>query len=96
MRRYGCNRDGIDADRVVEIEPAFADVRGEIAGATYTAEDESGDSLNSRRISRTCANDLGRLTIRALRQAIDEELREPEPLMNVELRPEQQRRVALQ
>jgi D-amino-acid dehydrogenase len=45
MRRYGCHREVIDADRVVEIEPAFADARHEIAGATYTAEDESGDAL---------------------------------------------------
>lgn len=45
MRKYGCNRTVIDADQVVEIEPAFADVRGEIAGATYTPEDESGDAF---------------------------------------------------
>lgn len=45
MRRYGCNREVIDAGRVVEIEPALADRRAEIAGATYTAEDESGDAL---------------------------------------------------
>jgi D-amino-acid dehydrogenase len=55
MRRYGCNREVIDADRVVEIEPAFADRRDEIAGATYTAEDESGDALKfTQNLARVC------------------------------------------
>src|SRR5690242_11801521 len=55
MRRYGCQREVIDADRVVEIEPAFADVRGEIAGATYTAEDESGDALKfTQNLAQVC------------------------------------------
>jgi len=57
MRRYGCNREVIDADRVVEIEPAFADKRDEIAGATYTAEDESGDALKfTQNLARVCEN----------------------------------------
>jgi D-amino-acid dehydrogenase len=55
MRRYGCNREVIDADRVVEIEPAFADKRGDIAGATFTAEDESGDALKfTQNLARVC------------------------------------------
>jgi D-amino-acid dehydrogenase len=45
MRKYGCERRVIDADQVVEIEPAFAEKRDEIVGATYTAADESGDAL---------------------------------------------------
>jgi D-amino-acid dehydrogenase len=45
MRKYGCNRTVIDRDRVIEIEPAFAEARDQIVGATYTAEDESGDAL---------------------------------------------------
>ena len=45
MRKHGCNRMVIDADRVVEIEPAFAERRHLIAGATYTPEDESGDAF---------------------------------------------------
>lgn len=44
MRRYGCDRRVIDADEVVAIEPAFADHRADIAGATFTADDESGDA----------------------------------------------------
>ena len=45
MRRYGCDRRVIDADEVVAIEPAFAEHRADIAGATFTADDESGDAL---------------------------------------------------
>jgi len=44
MRRYGCNRTVIDRKRVLEIEPAFVDGIEDIVGATYTAEDESGDA----------------------------------------------------
>ncbi|RDV05356.1 D-amino acid dehydrogenase [Undibacter mobilis] len=55
MRRYGCERTVIDADKVVEIEPAFAGKRHEIAGATYTAADESGDALNfTQNLSLVC------------------------------------------
>jgi len=45
MRKYGCNRTVIAKDRVVEIEPALAEGGRDIVGATYTAEDESGDAL---------------------------------------------------
>jgi len=44
MRRYGCHRTVVDRQRVLEIEPAFADRIDDIVGATYTAEDESGDA----------------------------------------------------
>lgn len=44
MQDLGCDRQIIDADRAVEIEPALAPIRHRIAGATYTAEDESGDA----------------------------------------------------
>ncbi len=55
MRKFGCNRVVIDADKVVEIEPAFAEKRGEIAGATFTAEDESGDALKfTQELARVC------------------------------------------
>lgn len=43
MRQYGCHREVIDARRAVEIEPALATAQHRIVGATYTAEDESGD-----------------------------------------------------
>ncbi len=55
MRRYGCNRTVIDADKVIEIEPAFAGQRHLIAGATYTAEDESGDAFKfTQGLARIC------------------------------------------
>jgi len=44
MRRLGCERRVIDADEAVRIEPALAHIRPQLAGATYTAEDESGDA----------------------------------------------------
>jgi D-amino-acid dehydrogenase len=44
MRKYGCNRNPVNRERIVEIEPAFADSINDIIGATYTAEDESGDA----------------------------------------------------
>ena len=44
MRALGCDRRVISADEAVRIEPALASVRGQLAGATYTAEDESGDA----------------------------------------------------
>ncbi len=44
MREYGCQREIVDARRAVELEPALLHARDRIAGATYTAEDESGDA----------------------------------------------------
>jgi D-amino-acid dehydrogenase len=55
MRRWGCNRQVIDADGVVEIEPAFARSRLNIVGATYTADDESGDALKyTQQLAEIC------------------------------------------
>jgi D-amino-acid dehydrogenase len=55
MRKYGCEREVIDADRVVEIEPAFAEKRNEIVGATYTVADESGDALKfTQALAQVC------------------------------------------
>lgn len=44
MRQLGCDRQVISADDAVAIEPALAHIRPQLAGATYTAEDESGDA----------------------------------------------------
>lgn len=44
MRELGCDREVIDAEQAVQIEPALQPVRHRIAGATYTADDESGDA----------------------------------------------------
>ena len=44
MRQLGCERHIISADEAVRIEPALAHIRPQLAGATFTAEDESGDA----------------------------------------------------
>ena len=44
MRGIGCDREVIDQDRILELEPAFRHSIGSIVGATYTATDESGDA----------------------------------------------------
>jgi D-amino-acid dehydrogenase len=44
MRELGCDRRVISADEAVRLEPALRHVRPQLAGATYTAEDESGDA----------------------------------------------------
>ena len=43
MRQLGCERRVISADEAVRIEPALASIRPQLAGATYTAADESGN-----------------------------------------------------
>ena len=56
MRELGCDRQVIDANRAVELEPALKDVRQRIAGATYTADDESGDARKfTQALARRCA-----------------------------------------
>ncbi|MCE2657545.1 MAG: D-amino acid dehydrogenase [Rubrivivax sp.] len=52
MRALGCDRRVISADEAVRLEPALAHIRPQLAGATYTAEDESGDA---NRFTRTLA-----------------------------------------
>jgi D-amino-acid dehydrogenase len=55
MRQLGCERQVISADEAVRIEPALSHIRPQLAGATYTAEDESGDAnLFVRELARLC------------------------------------------
>ena len=55
MRELGCDRQVISTDRVLELEPALAHIKSRIAGATYTAEDESGDAkLFTRSLVELC------------------------------------------
>lgn len=44
MRALGCDRRVISADEAVRIEPALRHIHPQLAGATFTAEDESGDA----------------------------------------------------
>ena len=74
MRALGCDRRVISADEAVRIEPALTHVRPQLAGATYTAEDESGDAnLFARELVKLCEADgvkfLMNHTITALREA---------------------------
>ncbi|MDZ7861702.1 D-amino acid dehydrogenase [Acidovorax sp.] len=55
MRQLGCARQVISADEAMRIEPALAHIRPQLAGATYTAEDESGDANTfTRELARLC------------------------------------------
>lgn len=74
MRELGCERRVISADEAVRIEPGLAHVRAQLAGATYTAEDESGDANRfARELVRLCERNGVRFlmshTITALREA---------------------------
>lgn len=56
MRKYGCDRNPVGRERILEIEPAFADRVDAIVGATYTAEDESGDAHKyTQQLAAVCA-----------------------------------------
>jgi D-amino-acid dehydrogenase len=56
MRRYGCNRVVVDRARILEIEPALSERAADIVGATYTAEDESGDAFKyTQALAAVCA-----------------------------------------
>ncbi len=74
MRALGCERRVISADEAVSIEPALAHIRAQLAGATYTAEDESGDAnCFARELVKLCEEAgvkfLMNHTITALREA---------------------------
>ena len=74
MRELGCDRRIISADEAVRIEPALAHIRSQLAGATYTADDESGDANRfARELVKLCeaagVTFLMSHTVTALRQA---------------------------
>ena len=74
MRALGCDRRVISADEAVRIEPALGHIRPRLAGATYTAEDESGDANQfARELVARCQADgvqfLMSHTVTALREA---------------------------
>ncbi len=74
MRELGCERQVISADEAVRIEPALRQVRHQLAGATFTAEDESGDANQfARELVKHCEADGVHFrmshTITALREA---------------------------
>ena len=74
MRALGCERNIVSADEAVRLEPTLRHIRPQLAGATYTAEDESGDANRfARELVKLCeANGVKFLmnhTITALREA---------------------------
>jgi D-amino-acid dehydrogenase len=74
MRELGCDRRVISADEAVKLEPALRHIRPHLAGATYTAEDESGDANRfARELVARCRADgvefLMSHTVTALREA---------------------------
>ena len=74
MRALGCDRRVISADEALRLEPALRHIRPQLAGATYTAEDESGDANRfARELVRRCEADGVRFlmshTVTALREA---------------------------
>ena len=74
MRALGCDRRVISADEAVKLEPALRHIRPQLAGATYTAEDESGDANRfARELVQRCEDDGVRFamnhTVTALREA---------------------------
>ena len=74
MRELGCDRRVISADEAVRIEPALAHIRPQLAGATYTSEDESGDANRfARELVKLCeaagVRFLMSHTITAIREA---------------------------
>ena len=74
MRALGCDRRVISADEAVRLEPALRHIRPQLAGATYTAEDESGDANRfARELVGRCEADgvqfLMSHTVTALRAA---------------------------
>jgi D-amino-acid dehydrogenase len=74
MRALGCDRRVISADEAVRLEPALRHIRPQLAGATYTAEDESGDANRFARELVACCradgvNFLMSHTVTALREA---------------------------
>jgi D-amino-acid dehydrogenase len=55
MRALGCERQVISADEAMKLEPSLAHIRPQLAGATYTAEDESGDANQfARQLVKLC------------------------------------------
>jgi len=56
MRALGCDRRLISADEALALEPALRHIHPQLAGATYTAADESGNALMfTRKLAALCA-----------------------------------------
>jgi D-amino-acid dehydrogenase len=60
MREHGCERRVLSVDEAVSIEPALRHAAPRLAGATYTADDESGDArlFTQQLAAHGCAHGL--------------------------------------
>lgn len=57
MRPFGIDRRLVEPGELAALDPALADVAPTLAGATYCADDESGDaSLFTRKLAALCAD----------------------------------------
>jgi len=59
MREFGLERESVDVDRCLEIEPALANARSVLVGGDYTPSDESGDAHQFTRALAERAQALG-------------------------------------
>jgi len=56
MRNHGWDNKVVSVDEVVALEPAFAENKHKIVGATFTQEDESGDAFKfTQGLAKRCA-----------------------------------------
>ena len=56
MAKYGVDRRVISTDKLLQIEPAFAQFRDHIVGGTYTITDESGDArVFTQELAKRCS-----------------------------------------
>lgn len=55
MQQYGCDRQIINKQQVIDLEPALQATANEIVGGTYTATDESGNAqLYCQELTNVC------------------------------------------
>jgi hypothetical protein len=56
MRRFGLDRDTVDVEQCLAIEPALAQCRAKIVGGSMTPSDESGDAHRfTQELAQRCA-----------------------------------------
>ena len=59
VQEHGQKQDVLDADGIVEAEPAFAPVKHKLAGAIYGVTDSSGDSVKFTRAVQAACQRMG-------------------------------------
>ena len=55
MQQLGCDRQVISVGQAIELEPALSGIGNQLVGATYTAQDESGDAQQfTHQLAKLC------------------------------------------